>query len=190
MENGGVYYRNGVYIMVNIMKKQIRFSIHQGMRCASYEAEKRIYKLKVGKSGRKWLIACQPNEADNIYVEGSGGFGGRTINFLLEDNTIISLTGCWHANADSLFEDANYDIRNKYETKGIIALKREYDYYKGDLYFDILHYDKKNVIGEFDRIKKLAQDYSNKLQQIVYYADISSGGGSSSLVKPEKAELK
>ena len=62
-----------------MIKEEVRFNIHQGMTCGSEEAEKRCYKLLRGTSGRRWLVALQPNEADNVYVEGevgSDGFGG------------------------------------------------------------------------------------------------------------------
>lgn len=67
-------------------KKKIEFTIHRTMVCGSYEAEKRIYKMLVGKLGKRWLIAIQENSADNVYIEGgksSDGFAGRTLNFYI-----------------------------------------------------------------------------------------------------------
>lgn len=171
-----------------------RFNISQGMICGSAEAEKRTYKLLKGKSGKKWLIACQANEADNIYVEGekdSDGFGGRVLNFLLKNGKTISLKGPWHSNSDSLFNDTGYDVRNKCFTQGIIALKiKESDYYKGTLYSDILFEDQKATLGKYNRIENKAQEFANKLNKKIHYAVISKGGGSSCTVESDLKEKK
>lgn len=167
---------------------EFRFSIHSSMTCGSYEAESRTYKLFYGKSGKRWLVANQPNEGDNVYVEGeknSDGFGGRILTFKLMDGTTVGLKGPWHSNADTLFEDTEYNARDKHLTIGIVAKYVKPDYYKGDLFTSILHLDKEPVIGEYDRVQKIAQEFANKLKHEVRYAMKSTGGGSSGPVKPQ-----
>ena len=54
------------------------YVIHrQPMICASAEAESRRYRKYVGKSGRIYLVADQPDAGANVYVE--GGPKGRGI---------------------------------------------------------------------------------------------------------------
>jgi len=175
--------------IVKTVGRAKRFTISTGMTCGSAEAENRTYKLIVGRTGRRWLVAIQPDEADNTYVEGgpnSEGFAGRTLSFKLEDGTTLDLQGPWHSNAESLFADTGYDCRDKYMTQGIIGLERESDYRKGDLYRGILHFDKEPVCGRYDRIEQLAQGFANKLGKPVFYSMKSAGGGTSSMKQPMK----
>lgn len=169
----------------------VRFGISGPMTCASSEAEERTYKLLVGKSGDRWLIAIQPNPADNVYVEGgpnSDGFAGRTIEFLIEDGTRIKLRGPWKSNSDDLFKDTGYDIRNKHLTIGICALECEFDYRKGNLYKGVLHKDSDWVIGEYERINKIAQALADKHGKPIYRAYRSQGGGYSGMCTPQGSE--
>lgn len=165
------------------MKKRI-FSIHDPMICCSYEAESRIYQSFIGKSGRRWVVAIDKEPANYIYIEGgknSKGFGGRTLEFKLQNGEIIRLQGPWHSNADALYKDTGYDIRDKYFTIGIIGLHRQRNGYQ-ELYWDILHEDQKPILGEYDRIEKLAVEFANKLQKTIYYSYKSNGGGISSSI--------
>lgn len=156
------------------------------MKCASAEAENRKYKMIIGKSNLKWLVAIQENEADNIYVEGEPncyGFGGRDLTFELEDSSEITLRGPWHSNADSLYSDTGYDIRDKYLTQGICSLDIDYS---TELYKDVLHYDKNPVVGEYNRVNKIAQEFANKLNKTVYYCMRTSGGSERAQVDPKQ----
>jgi len=171
-------------------KKTIIFSIHGRMICGSAEVEERIFKKIQGKRG-VWYVAIQDNPADNVYFtkndgKYSEGFAGRVLPFLLEDGTIDQIQGPWHSNSDSLYEDTGYDVRNKYLTQGIIAKRRKYDYFNGDRYTGVLHYDEEAVLGDYDRIENLAQEYANKLGVKVYYAVKTAGGGSSHMKEPQK----
>lgn len=165
------------------------------MICGSAEAERRTYKKLVGKSGRTWLVAVQPNEADNIYVSGgknSQGFTGRTLVFKLEDGSTLELQGPWHSNSTSLLADTGYDIRDKYLTFGVIGKQIRYgDYGLSPVtIIDVLHKDKEWVLGEFDRIQKLAQEIANDLGETICCFQKSQGGSSSGTVKPETTEVQ
>lgn len=171
------------------MKKSIEFPMRSPIKCGSAEAEKRIYKMLTDKIGTRWLIAIQPNEADNIYVEGkknSDGFGGRILDFTLENGEVVSLKAPWHTNGDDLFNHTGYDIRDKHLTQGICALNIKYQGFKPNLYSNILHYDEEAVVGEYERVEKIAQELANKLNKKVYYSFKSSGGSSSHYKKPER----
>jgi len=169
------------------------FNTFGPMICASAEAEEKTYKVFKGKSGRRWLVAIQPNEGDNVYAESldpnSDGFAGRTLTFKMEDGTELKLQGPWHSNADSLFTDTGYDCRDKHAIRGVISTGRENTeqpyVYK---YTGILHYDKEIVIGTFDRIDQLAQEYADKLNTMVYFAYKSNGCGCSGSREPKKKE--
>jgi hypothetical protein len=73
----------------------------------------RKYKMLTGKSGKRWFIAIQPNEGDNVYCEGgpgSDGFGGREIAFTLDSGEVVKVIGPWHSNSGALLADTGYDL--------------------------------------------------------------------------------
>jgi hypothetical protein len=168
------------------------------MKCGQSEAQVRKYKKITGKSGRIWLVAIQPNEADNIYVSASPkentpgyggfrGFGGATLSFELEDGTTIDLQGLWHSNSGALYNDTGYDIRNKHKTFGVIGLGREYRKGMGQVTItDVIYKDDDWVIGSFGRAKKIAQNLANTLGKQVMCFSKSQGGSSCGVVKPEE----
>ena len=167
----------------------IKFSIHGPMKSGIGEQSIRTYKKIVGKSGT-WLISIQDNEADNIYFASnsgkrSDGFGGATLEFVLENGQIEEVQGPWHSNSDSLYSDTGYDVRDKHLTRGIIAkdIKRGPNW--EDEYIDVLHYDEVPVIGKYKRIEDLAQELANEHNCRVYYAMKSSGGGNAFQKNPQ-----
>jgi hypothetical protein len=171
-----------------------KFSTGGPTLCGSAEAEARRYKLLIGKSKRRWLVAIQPNEGDNVYAEGgenSDGFGGRLIRFTLEDGSELALVGPWHSNSGGLYDDTGYDCRDKHYIKGIIAEERE-NFIDGFIYENtygkILHEDADFVLGTFNRITDMAQDYANKLGKRIWYAYKSMGGGCSGSREPQTTE--
>ena len=169
----------------------VKFSIHSGgMICGSADAEKQTYKMIVGKSGLRWLVAIQPNEGDHIYVEGkpnSDGFAGRTLSFNLESGEVINLTGPWKSNSDSLLQDTGYDATYRHGTIGVVALKVENGKHYNDpnTYSEVLYADKDWTLGEYDRILKIAQQFANQKGLPVAYAMKSYGGGSSGWMQPK-----
>lgn len=170
--------------------EKIAFSIHQPMVSARGEIEERPFKMLVGKTGRRWFVACQEAEADNIYVEGgknSQGMGGATCPFLLESGETVNIQGPWKTGADGLFGETGYDAREKYTSQGIIALGKEYGspWPAPDLFTDVLHHDKESVIGAFDRIENMAQEYANKLGKKVWMSVVTAGGGHAGWKDPE-----
>jgi hypothetical protein len=164
------------------------------MICGSYEAEIRKYKMYMGKSGRRWLVAIQPNEADDIYVEGgpnSNGFAGRTLNFTLEGGEVVSLKGPWHSSSGSLFGDTGVDIRDKHLTFTVIGLDRTHteDRSYRTIIKDIIYQDKEPVIGEYYRGTKIAMKLAKELNKPVMCYSKSTGGGSSGLVYPDQIDV-
>ena len=168
------------------------------MMSGSADAEKRVYKKLIGKSGRIWLVAIQDNPADNIYVsantiennpgyKGFRGFAGRTLTFELEDGSILELQGPWATNSDALLKDTGYDVRDKYLTFGVIGLGRKYENGCGGgvTITDVLYQDEGWTIGEFDRVDKIAQKLANEIGKTVMKFSKSQGGSSCGQVKPE-----
>jgi hypothetical protein len=166
---------------ISIISGPIEFNTHQPMVCGSYEAERRKYKMYIGKSGKRWLIADQKNCGENIYIDGgkgSKGFGGRTLTFELIDGTKVDFIGPWATNADHLLADTGIDNRDKIYTKGIISLEKEYsEYDKPEIHRNILHVDDDYVLGYFHRLDDLAQNFANKLNKKVYVSYIHMEGG-------------
>lgn len=168
---------------------KIEFSIYQPQHSASGDAEERKYKMFTGKSGKQWLVAVQPNAADNIYVDGgkgSQGMAGRTLTFILENGEKVDFIGPWKTGASELLKDTGQDYTQTYYTKGIVALSREnLPWPKGYIFSDILYMDENYVIGAFDRTAKIAQEFADKLGCKVYEASIGKGGGHSGWKDPK-----
>lgn len=164
------------------------FVSHQQMISGYAEQTKREYRMFVGKSGLRWLVANQPNEGDNVYVEGgpgSNGFGGATLTFKLIDGGEVNLRGPWHSNSSDLFLDTGHDARAKHLTYGIIAEKRERVPYRWDLnYYDgVIHKDEEPTLGTYSRIETAAREWSNRNKKDCYYEFVSKGGSSAGIVK-------
>jgi hypothetical protein len=158
------------------------------MVCGSAEAESRRYHKYVGKSGKIWLVADQPDAAANVYVEGgpnSDGFGGRTLTFTLVDGTELKLKGPWHANSDSLFQDTGIDVRDKHYTFVVIIRGRESGKQYESIMMDVLYKDDEPQLGSFHRGDLLAREWAQGLGAPVFLYSQSSGGSSCGQVKPD-----
>jgi hypothetical protein len=176
---------------VIIVAKDFNCKESTAMICGSAEAESRAYKKITTKKGRIWLVAVQPNEADNIYVEahasengpgykGSRGFGGRTLSFKLDTGETIELKGPWHSNAKALYEATGYDIRDKHRTFGVVAMRYESPYLR-----DVVYKDDGPTIGTYSRVDDIAQEIANHYKRRVYVYVRSEGGSHRGPVDPE-----
>lgn len=136
-----------------------------GMICGSAEAEERVYQKVVGKNG-VWLIAVQPNAADNVYLHDpedtdSHGFAGRTIKFPLKDGSTYKAKGPWHSNSNALFIDTGVDVRDQHETFVVLSKGRKttgpprYEM----LLTDVVYIDDKPTLGKLNRDEELAEKF-------------------------------
>jgi len=161
-----------------------------------HDANRRSYKKVIGKSGRIWLYAVQPNSADNIYVSASPnelqagyngfqGFGGQVLKFRLDDESFIELKAPWKSNADSLLEDTGVDLRDKFVTFGVVGRDCSVTANGREIIRDIVYIDELITIGEFDRIEKIAQQIANELHKSVAYYSRSHGGSTQGWKAPE-----
>ena len=147
------------------------------------EISKRVFRIVEGKDAI-WLISTDENAGDFIYARKkddakSEGFGGSTLEFLLEDGSMIKLQGPWHSNSVSLYHDTGIDLNDKHKTFGLVALNR-----KGNKYKDILFIDSEPVIGIFDRIEQKAQEIANELNDTVLFYSKSQDGSHAGSMKP------
>ncbi len=142
------------------------------MFSGAVEAAKFVYRKIVDSKGHVWLY---PSNSKDLK---SQGYGGSTLQFALHDGTVYAAKGPWHANADEMLQATGVDIRNTYRTYGCVAKRRVY---KGNVheYREILHADIEPLIGEFDRLRKIAQEWADKLGHPVVYYSESKGGSSS-----------
>lgn len=167
-------------------------SRRHGMICGIYDAEVRKYHSLIDEDGALWLVADQPNMADNIYYCNfdleSQGFAGRTLHFEMVDGETIDLHGPWHSNSDSLFHKTGVDIRDTHITYVVIARNRSRDSAYNTVYEDVLYEDKEPTLGLFDRGDILAKELANKLGTTVYCYRESQGGSSDSAVHPDQKE--
>lgn len=159
------------------------------MFSASADAESLLYKLIIGKSGRRWLYNDEKfNAAANIYVEGargSQGFGGRGIVFRLIEGGEICLAGPWCSNSDSFFKDTGIDLRNRHATWGCIGRRREH-HNERTAVCDLIYFDTAPVEGDFSRVEKLAANLSDSRGELLYYYSMSNGGSSCGPVNWDK----
>lgn len=162
----------------------------QPMICGSAEAEDREYTAIEGESGRIWLVADQPNAADNVYVSDpcpkSQGFAGRILTFKLKDG-FIRLQGPWHSNSDSLLADTGLDIRDQHLTFVVISKEREMGEHFEAIMKGILYIDPEPMLGSFKRGELAAKRFANSTGQPVWCYSESQGGSSGpNLVSPDE----
>jgi len=151
------------------------------------EAERHVYRMVVGKSGRAWFYPSElHNAADYIYVTDSEdwdkagrGFGGATVELQLDNGTRFSLKGGWHSNDEAFYEDTGVDIREKHLTFVIIAKQRA-----EGMMQDVVYYDESPQVGFFNRGERTALEMATKLDEPLYYFSRSAGGSISARVYP------
>jgi hypothetical protein len=65
-------------------------------------------------TGKRWTwVIKENNDPNSIHVQTTctEGYGGRTLTFQLVDGSTLEMVGPWNGNADHLFEDTGYDVR-------------------------------------------------------------------------------
>lgn len=138
-----------------------------------------------------WLIAEQPNMADNIYFcsfdPKSEGFGGGTVMFNLLDGETIELPGPWHSNADALFSVTGIDIRDRHLSYVVIAEQSEpvIGGYLDYIFKNILYEDTEPTVGLFNRGTIMAREFAKKLGKPVFLLRVGTNGGSHGPVRPD-----
>ena len=164
------------------------------MICAQSEVVERKYH-KYGEKGNIYLVADQPNSADNIYCgydhdTKSGGFGGAWLTFPLVDGEEIKLQGPWHTNSEALLAHTGVDIRDKHST--LLVIGKAVEYFKGDwnpLIKDLVYCDEEWKIGRFDR-KEEIEEMLNKHQVPLFVYKESKSGSSSGWEYPGDTKHK
>lgn len=145
------------------------------------------------ESGVWWFWPAEHDEqgamvhVGSIMVFGgpvSDGYGGRTLDFPTRSG-VVKIQGPWHSNTDALYEKTGVDLRDKHRTKGVIALKRQFDG-NDTILADVVWADPdEGTIGTFDRIDVLAQQMANGNNTPVYYYRKSSSGSSCGPMYPK-----
>lgn len=163
-----------------------------------HDLEKK-YHTFIGRSGNTWVVANTLDAAAHVYrtdnpanekrkgvSDSSLGFSGRTLKFPLVDGSVYELNAGWHSSAHDLLKDTDVDLTKNYFTFGIIALDCEFikNSYCNYTYHHVLHLDKGLVLGDFYRVRDLAQKISNKIQRKLTYWSESNGGSTNSFVEP------
>jgi len=143
-------------------------------------AQDAIYKKIIGKRG-VWFVPVSSDEpAAGVQFHDpkalhSDGYGGATLRFELEDGSVYLAKGPWHGNAESLFQDTGYDIRDKYRTFVVLSKDRKTEpapHYR-TIFVDVVYQDPEGgLIGTFDRWKELAIQHP---EAKYYYSESSTG---------------
>lgn len=70
---------------------------------------KQAFKKIIDKNGFIWFIGnIDPHFSIYVSTNDKNGFGGRNIEFLLEDGTKQIVKGPWHSNFEDLFKHTGY----------------------------------------------------------------------------------
>jgi hypothetical protein len=121
---------------------------------------------KIEKDGKVWLWAAnRKNPADHIFVDDpsdklSLGYGGATIKFILEDDSVYTAKGPWHSNAEDLFKATGVDLRDKHLTYICVSVGLEFDPTNQlPVFLEVLHLDDEPTVGSFERYREIAKKY-------------------------------
>lgn len=82
------------------------------------------FRKYIGRSGKTWLVGLchldgslydelRAEMLNEIYVSSNGkdmGYGGDTLQFQLEDGSVISLKGPWHSNPNAFTRDTGIEL--------------------------------------------------------------------------------
>lgn len=77
------------------------------------------FKKYIGKSGKTWLVGIANDELhaemlNEIYVStnkgDTEGYSGGTLQFQLEDGSMMSLKGPWHSNPNAFTRDTGIEL--------------------------------------------------------------------------------
>lgn len=127
-----------------------------------------------------------PNPADWVYSVSDvriskSGFGGRVIDFNMEDGSVYTSQSTWNCAASYLPESEYNKIKETHSMYCIIShVPIKCDYYGAlvtiEQESDIIFMDEEWVLGESDRGDKLAEYYAHKLGKDVYYRFTTVGG--------------
>jgi len=162
------------------------YAIERGaMKCGQSEAQERRYRKYECARG-VWLVADQPNAADNVYFHNprdtkSQGFGGSTLKFPLVDGGEYLAKGPWHAGSEGLFKDTGVDVRATCLT--FVVLSRGMDSHWPDTIMrDVVYRDADWTLGIFNRYKALIEAHP----EANYFYSASQGGSISGSTKSER----
>jgi hypothetical protein len=148
------------------------------------------------------------NIADHVHVDThdpkSDGYGGRTLEFELENGEIYMAKGPWHSSGSVLL-DVGLDVRDLHMTMLTLwSTKKEEVTHKGyitdeetgkltwtdvtrtiDVKDEIIYEEKLPVLGMFMRGERVAAAYAKATGKTIYYRSESYGGASQQLITPE-----
>ena len=158
------------------------------MTCGRSDAQGRRYRKYVTKEGNVWLVADQPNAADNIYFHNpqdteSEGFAGATLTFPLVDGGEYIAKGPWHSESEGLFKDTGIDVRKTCLTFVVLSRGMTFNWPQ-QIMRDVVYKDTKWTLGTFGRYKELITAYP----EANYYYSASQGGSSSGPTRQERKQ--
>ena len=171
---------------------------------ASARAAEYTYEYHWSKDKKRiWLIPENSHPADSIHVTGgtfvvipkdepaehyerpySDGYGGATLTFHCQDDTVITAQGAWNSNADDLFLETGVDIRDKYLLTVVIGRDK---FSTNEMYPPVkdVVFIRENFVGRFNVGVQIAQCIANELNMSVYLMEKSDGGGMTCFVDPK-----
>ena len=160
----------------------IKFGIYKPKQCAESEKQKAIYQKLEGKSATWYYAINKENVADYIYAStrNKEGFGGRSLQFELEDGTIDNVVGPWQAGAENMKKETGVDITKKHLMSFVVCekYKNAEGFYQNGECINVLH-SAFNECMDFNEPKRIAQQIAIDRDDLdsVYLVQVSSGGG-------------
>tara|TARA_R110000782_G_scaffold270483_1_gene371773 strand:- start:5766 stop:6302 length:537 start_codon:yes stop_codon:yes gene_type:complete len=160
----------------------INFGIYKPQQCAETEQQKSIYRKVIGKAATWYYAINKENSADFIYAStrNKEGFGGRELQFELEDGTVDIVIGPWQGAASSMKQETGVDITNKHLMSFVVCEKYKYaeGHYQNGECINVLH-GAFNECMDFDDPRNIARKIAMEREDLdsVYLVQVSSGGG-------------
>lgn len=159
-----------------------------GMKCGQSEAQARRYR-KYNCAKGVWLVADQPNAADNVYFHNprdtkSDGFGGATLRFPLVEGGEYVAKGPWHADSKGLFQDTGVDVRATCLTFVVLS-KGQDSHWPDCIMRDVVYKDADWTLGTFDRYKALIEAHP----EANWFYAASQGGSISGATKTKRLPI-
>lgn len=112
--------------------------------------------------------------ASNDWERPGNGFGGSTLNLVLNNGDTFQLRGGWHTNADHLYVHTGVDIRNRYATRGVLATTfvKDPPLTLGGIFRNETEW----IEGTYERVNDLAQALALTISYPVIYWKQTTGG--------------